>query len=128
MRTDKLTLAALQQVALVYLSGDATTIPLWRMATAPVAALRARAADIAAATHDAEIVDTEAVAGGGSLPGLTIPSVGIALQRPHVKASLAALRDRGIVARTEGDRILCDLRSVDPADDSLLARALAELA
>ena len=43
MRADKLTLAALQAVAFSYLSGDATTIPLWRMATVPLDGLRARA-------------------------------------------------------------------------------------
>ena len=39
MRADKLTLAVLQSVAIAYLSGDATAIPLWRMATASVDAL-----------------------------------------------------------------------------------------
>ena len=48
MRADKLTLALLQSVASAYLSGDATEIPLWRMATTPVDELRARAEVIAA--------------------------------------------------------------------------------
>jgi L-seryl-tRNA(Ser) seleniumtransferase len=125
MRADKMTLAALQQTALVYLSGDATSIPLWRMATAPLDGLRRRAEGIAAAVTGAKVVDTEAVAGGGSLPGLTIPSVGIAIEPNRAKAAMATLRDHGVIARTEAGLVLCDLRSVDPDDDRVVAAALA---
>ena len=128
MRADKLTLAALQQVALVYLSGDATSIPLWRMATISLDELRTRAAAVAAAvTATTTVVDTQAVAGGGSLPGLTIPSVGVAVTTAHANATMAVLRDHGVVARTESDRVVCDLRTVDPADDPIVAAALSRL-
>ncbi len=103
MRADKLTLAGLQAVAFSYLSGDATTIPLWRMATAPLDGLRARAESIAAAVPAAKVVDTEAVAGGGSLPGLTIPSVGVAVEVPAAARALARLREHDVVARIEDD-------------------------
>ena len=122
-----MTLAALQQVALVYLSGDATGIPLWRMATTPVADLSTRARRIAGQVPGAAVVDTEAVAGGGSLPGLTIPSVGVAVRPADAKAAMARLRAHGVIARTESDRIVCDLRSVDPRDDAVVAAALADV-
>jgi len=125
MRADKLTLAGLQAVAFSYLSGDATTIPLWRMATVPLDGLRARAESIAAAVPAAMVVDTEAVAGGGSLPGLTIPSVGVAVEVPAPARALGRLRDDDVVARIEDDAVVCDLRTVDPADDERVARALA---
>jgi L-seryl-tRNA(Ser) seleniumtransferase len=125
MRADKLTLAGLQAVAFSYLSGDATTIPLWRMATAPVDGLRARAESIAAAVPAAKVVDTEAVAGGGSLPGLTIPSVGVAVEVAAPARALGRLRDDDVVARIEDDAVVCDLRTIDPADDERVARALA---
>jgi L-seryl-tRNA(Ser) seleniumtransferase len=124
MRADKLTLAALQHVAMAYLSGDATSIPIWRMATAPVDELRVRAETLAAAVPGAKVVDTEAVAGGGSLPGLTIPSVGIAVQTADAASSLARLRDAGVVARVLDDAVVCDLRTVDPADDPHLGSTL----
>ena len=125
MRADKMTLAALQHVALTYLSGDATSIPLWRMATVPVEELRARAEAVAArASGHAKVVDTEAVAGGGSLPGLTIPSVGVAVESGDPTGALARLRDAGVVARIVDDAVVCDLRTVDPADDAQLASAL----
>jgi hypothetical protein len=36
----------------------------------------------------------------------------------------AALRAEGVVARIDDGLLLCDLRSVDPDDDRLLAEAL----
>src|SRR3954469_2746560 len=125
MRADKMTLAALQQTTLVYLSGDATSIPLWRMATAPLNGLRARAERIAASVAGVKVVDTEAAAGGGSLPGLTIPSVGVAVEPAHAKDAMTALRRRGVIARVEAGAVICDLRSVDPDDDGVVATALA---
>jgi L-seryl-tRNA(Ser) seleniumtransferase len=125
VRADKLTLAALQAVAFSYLSGDATDIPLWRMATAPLDRLQARAEAVAAAVPTAKVVDTDAVAGGGSLPGLTIPSVGVAVEVPAPARALGVLRGHDVVARIEDDAVVCDLRTVDPADDERVARALA---
>ncbi len=126
MRADKLTLAALQSVALTYLSGDARAIPLWRMATAPVAELRARAEALSDALTGGAVIDTDAVAGGGSLPGLIIPSVGIAVGRPDADAVAALLRASGVVARVADGAVVCDLRTVDPRDDAALRDALRD--
>jgi L-seryl-tRNA(Ser) seleniumtransferase len=126
VRADKLTLAALQTVALAYLDGDATRIPLWRMATAPIAALHDRASTIASRVPGAKVVDTNAVAGGGSLPGLTIPSVGVAVEAagPHGDAVMRRLREHGVVARVEAGSVVCDLRTVDARDDETVTAAL----
>lgn len=124
VRADKTTLAALQQVALAYLSGDVSSIPLWRMATVPVEALRERAAALADRVPGAKVVDMEAVAGGGSLPGLTIPSAGLGVEVSDPEAALATLRGKGVVARVEEGALVCDLRTVEPADDDHLAEAL----
>jgi len=124
VRADKLTLAALQAVALAYLDGDATRIPLWRMAAAPLDELAARAERIAAGLDGAKVVDTEAVAGGGSLPGLTIPSVGVAIDTADPEQALAALRRHDVVARVERGAVLCDVRTVEPVDDARLRDAL----
>ncbi|HEY4408498.1 MAG TPA: L-seryl-tRNA(Sec) selenium transferase [Acidimicrobiia bacterium] len=128
VRADKMCLAALQSVALAYLAGDGAAIPLWRMAATPVSALQARAETLAAQVPGAKVVDTEAVAGGGSLPGLTIPSAGVALEVPDADAALAALRAVGIVARVDTGAVTCDLRTVDPSDDPRLASALVDIA
>jgi L-seryl-tRNA(Ser) seleniumtransferase len=127
VRADKLTLAGLQAVAFSYLSGDATTIPLWRMATTPLDELRTRAEAITAGLSGAKVVDTDAVAGGGSLPGLTIPSIGVAAEVNNADEALARLRDHDIVARVVDDAVVCDLRTVDPADDDVIKVALASV-
>ena len=124
MRADKVTLAALEAVAGAYLAGDATSIPFWRMATRSVDELRARADALAADLTHAHVIDTEATAGGGSLPGLTIPSAGIALDLGDPEGAVVGLRAHDVIARIVDDRVVCDLRTVDPSDDAQLAAAL----
>ena len=125
VRADKMTLAARQAVAAAYLDGDATRVPLWRMAVTPPDDLTARAEAVARRVPRAKVQDSEAVAGGGALPGLTIPSVAVVVEVPEPDEALAALRRHGVVARIEGDAIVCDLRTIDPRDDERLAAALA---
>jgi L-seryl-tRNA(Ser) seleniumtransferase len=73
-----------------------------------------------------EVVDTEAVPGGGTLPTVTIPSAGLAVDGDHTQALRE--RDRPIIARVDGRggsaRTIVDLRTVDPADDDEIADAL----
>jgi L-seryl-tRNA(Ser) seleniumtransferase len=120
-------LAALQTTLLAYLRRDGMAVPFWRMATTPVEDLRARAravaASAAAAGADVRVVDCTAVAGGGSSPGLGIPSAGVAVDGDHREALRHG--DPPVVARVEDGRTVCDLRAVDPSLDAPLARALA---
>jgi L-seryl-tRNA(Ser) seleniumtransferase len=122
LRPGGLVLASLQQTALAYLRRDGDAIPFWRMAAIPVAQLRARAAALGVG----RTVDTIAVAGGGSVPGQEVPSAGVAVDGDHADALRA--HDPPIVARVHEGATVCDLRTVDPADDQLLAKALADLA
>ncbi len=71
------------------------------------------------------MIDTEAVAGGGSLPGLTIPSAGVAVPVTNPDEAVARLRGSGVVARIDDGAVVCDLRTVDPSDDAHLAASLA---
>jgi L-seryl-tRNA(Ser) seleniumtransferase len=118
LRPGGLVLAALQEVALLYLDRKGDAIPFWRMAAAPVEGLRARAETMGVG----KVVDTVAVAGGGSVPGQDVPSAGVALDGDYA----AALRrhDPPIVARVHEGMTVCDLRTVDPLDDTVLAAAL----
>jgi L-seryl-tRNA(Ser) seleniumtransferase len=95
------------------------------MATAPIDGLRARAQALSDALTGVKVIETEAVAGGGALPGLTIPSIGIAVEPADVDAVADRLRARGVVARVADDALVCDLRTVDPRDDLALRDALA---
>jgi L-seryl-tRNA(Ser) seleniumtransferase len=109
----------LQQLLLAYLRRDGDAIPFWRMAALPVDELRAPARALGVG----EPIDTMAVAGGGTLPGVEIPSAGIALAGDRT----AALRDASppVIGRVQEDTTILDLRTVAPADDKHLARTVS---
>jgi L-seryl-tRNA(Ser) seleniumtransferase len=121
LRPGGLVLAALQQTALAYLRRDGDAIPFWRMAALPVESLLARAEALGVG----KVTETVGVAGGGSVPGQEVPSAGVAIDGDHA----AALRawDPPIVARVHEGVTVCDLRTVDPADDHVVAAALRTL-
>lgn len=120
LRPGGLVLEALQDVALAYLRRDAgRSVPLWRMAAAPVEVLRRRAGALGAGV----VVDCESVMGGGTLPAVTIPSAGVALE-----GDLSARLRRcspPVIAHVRDGRTICDLRSVLEAQDPDLSKALA---
>jgi L-seryl-tRNA(Ser) seleniumtransferase len=116
VRPGGLVLHALQAVALAYLRRDGDAIPFWRMATAEVSSLRQRAAALG------EAVECSSVVGGGSLPGVTIPSFGIAVDG-DVTSALRA-HSPPVIARVNEGRTVLDLRTVDPDDDAVVADAL----
>ena len=121
LRPGQLVLGALQQTALAYLRRDGEAIPFWRMTSVPVEELRARAASMIVG----QVVECESVPGGGSVPGLTIPSAGVALDGDRAAELRAA--DPPIIARVVDGRTIVDLRTVDPADDNAVAKALCTL-
>jgi L-seryl-tRNA(Ser) seleniumtransferase len=126
LRCGGLVLAALQDVALSHLNRTVTTdIAFWRMVAQPVDALRARAERIVADAGVGRVVDTEALPGAGSAPGVTMPSIGIAVDGDVS----AALRDHEppVIGRARDGRTVLDLRSVDPSDDGIVTAALLAL-
>jgi L-seryl-tRNA(Ser) seleniumtransferase len=125
LRPGGLVLGALQDVALAYLRRDGAALPFWRMATTPVAALRERAERLAAGCPGAEVVATASLTGGGTLPGVTITSAGLAVPGDATGGLRAS--DPPVIARVDDDRTILDLRTVDPADDPVVAAALAAL-
>jgi L-seryl-tRNA(Ser) seleniumtransferase len=119
LRPGALVLAALQETALTYLRRDGASIPFWRMATTPVDDLRRRAEALGVG----EPVDTVAVAGAGSLPGLEIPSAGVTVDGDVTEVLRA--QNPPVIARTRDGRTILDLRTVDPADDPVVAKAVS---
>ena len=119
LRPGHLVLAALQHAALSYLRRDAvSTIPLWRMANTPARAIRTRAEALGVG----RVVSCESVMGGGSLPGRSIPSFGVALEGDWT-AKLRRFRPP-VIARIVGGDTVCDLRTVFADDDAVLAKLL----
>jgi L-seryl-tRNA(Ser) seleniumtransferase len=128
LRPGKLVLDTLMQTLDAYRDGDLRRIPLWRMALTDVDELARRAAVIAEGADVARVTAMDSVIGGGSVPGGTIPSVGLTLDDPRGERA-AALRHRAlpIVGRLAQGRLWLDLRTVDERDDREVRRALREL-
>lgn len=126
LRPGGLVLGALQAVALSYLRRDGDAIPFWRLATVPPEDVQERAEAIAAGVRGATVEATEALPGAGALPGRAIPSFGVTLPRDHLDRLRAF--DPPIVARVHEGRTVLDLRTVEPADDPLVAAALLSAA
>jgi L-seryl-tRNA(Ser) seleniumtransferase len=121
LRPGALVLSALQDTALAYLRRDGGSIPFWRMATADLRSLQCRARQLGVGT----VVTCSSVPGGGSVPGLEIPSAGVSVGGDRT----AALRELSppVIARTAQGRTICDMRTIRPEDDELLATSLRQV-
>ncbi len=134
VRVGKLTLAALQATLDAYLRGvEATEIPTLAMLSASVESLRFRARQVAdeiGALPDCslEIANETAAVGGGSLPGVDLPTVALRLRSRSMSANEFSRRLRlgsiRVFGRIQQDDVLLDLRSVLSEDDSRLALAV----
>jgi L-seryl-tRNA(Ser) seleniumtransferase len=128
-RVDKLTLAALEATLAVYRwpSRAVSEIPALAQLTCDVDDLRRRAETLRANVDSprVSVVESEATVGGGAFPTARIPSAGLAIDGDAARIE-NALRagDPPIIARVADARVVIDLRSVFPGEDSLVAVAL----
>ena len=135
LRVDKLTYAALEATLLAYAKRDYDNVPVIRMMRLSVAPIARRAEELAATVRSEslhlELIDGESLLGGGSAPSAVLPTklLAISLTGSTPNQTLARLRafDPPIIARLEEDRVLLDLRTVLPDQDSILASALRQL-
>jgi L-seryl-tRNA(Ser) seleniumtransferase len=133
VRPDKTTLAALGATLGLYRAGLAEAqVPVWQMIAADPGALRARAelvlAGLPAAIQARTSVEPmDSTVGGGSLPGETLPSYGVAVRAGSAARRLAELRHGKpcVVARIADGAVLFDLRTVRAAEDGALGEAIA---
>lgn len=133
-RVDKLTYAALEATLAEYLAGRASqSVPVQRMLALDVETIEARARDLAerlvASGWRAHLVSGSSAAGGGSAPGLPLPTVLLAIEREGHTATALEARLRGlstpIIARILDDLVVLDLRTIPPESDERLATLLA---
>lgn len=121
-RAGSLILAELQSLALTYLERRGANIPFWKMATASQENLLKRAEALGVGTP--ELMNS--TTGGGTLPGVEIPSAGISLKGDLTQKLRSAGEGQApVVARVFSQRTYLDLRTVDPLDDETLADAAA---
>jgi L-seryl-tRNA(Ser) seleniumtransferase len=137
LRVDKMFYAALEATLLAYLRKDYDSMPTVRMMRVSEDDLHQRAMHIArqlrisAPQLEIEVVESCSVLGGGSAPGSTLPSRAIAVRCPRLSADELMTRLRAwetpIIARVANDRVLLDLRTVEPELDATIIAALEKL-
>lgn len=132
LRPDKLSLAALSATLTHYLIGEAEEeIPVWRMIARPLEEVEEEAErwkeQLLGAGVLASVIDGLSTVGGGSLPGSTLPTKLLAIDRAHLEELAAALRRErpAIVGRIQDNRFLIDPRTVQPWQQEPLLNALA---
>ncbi|HEY3131501.1 MAG TPA: L-seryl-tRNA(Sec) selenium transferase [Acidobacteriota bacterium] len=130
LRADKTRYAILIYSLHRYLSGEADALPTHHFLTLPASAIRQRSINLIHSLNrcDVELRESFSLVGGGSAPDAKIPSFILAFRPPRGTAESMHrfLRDQNppIVARIEENKIVIDLRTVWPEEDSLIAGAL----
>ncbi len=128
LRLDKATLVALEATLGEYVRGTALeTIPVLRMVAAGADEIGARAGRFVQGLEvpaEVEVIDGGSVVGGGSWPLGELPTRLVAVKPHEGDASdlERALRgsDPPVVARVEDGRLLLDLRTVLPEQETVL--------
>ncbi len=139
LRVDKLTIAALEATLGAYLRAAWDEIPAIRMIRATPQELKRRAENFIRELRpelpldevEIEIADGSSLAGGGSTPSQSLPTKIIRIASARYSATKLEQRLRrapagvSVVARVEDDRLILDLRTVFPEQESLLVKNLA---
>jgi L-seryl-tRNA(Ser) seleniumtransferase len=141
VRIDKLDLAALEATLRIYRDPERAweAIPVLRMLGADPGALERAARDLAARLQPmlgraavVEVCQTVAEAGGGALPGVELPSWGIAVRPQDAGPEAWERRLRHarppVFCRVADDRLIFDLRTLGPQDLTPLEAALRDAA
>jgi len=132
LRVDKLTYAALEATLEEYAAGrEQHTVPVAAMLAMPLDAVSRRAEALAEALRtrgvQATTLDGESAIGGGSAPGATLPTCLVSIEQAARTANdleqLLRRQTIPIIARIEHDRLVLDLRTVDPLDDERIVSA-----
>lgn len=131
-RVDKLTYAALEATLLDHLSGNADSIPTFRMMKESPESIERRcrwiASNLEVSGLISDVTQVTSVIGGGTTPRATLQSFAVRLRHADYSAQVLMLKLRElrtpVIARVEDDCVLLDLRTVSPELDALLAAQL----
>jgi L-seryl-tRNA(Ser) seleniumtransferase len=140
LRVDKMTYAAIEATLRLYERGVALSeVPVIRAIATTREEVGERATrfceSVTRSTNGklkASLEDGASVIGGGSAPEVKLPTVLVALEGGGMSA--ASLEERlrrhriPIIARTERDRVMIDLRTVAEDDESVILDAISALA
>ena len=127
LRVDKMTVAVMESTLRALLLERWDELPVLRMIRQNREELALRAAEflLRHAIHGAVVADGESMLGGGSTPQQSLPACLIAFEGNAVSMERHLRHARpAVIARIEHDRLLIDLRTVDPREEEELAAAL----
>ena len=133
LRADKITFAILEATLAEYVAGRAaTTVPVQQMLHASADDIESRAQALAerlaAAGWQVALLSGSSAVGGGSAPGLQLPTILLAIGRdeesPNVTEQWLRSLDPPVIARIEHERVVLDLRTVLARQDQTLATLL----
>ncbi len=136
-RVDKLTYAALEATLVEYLAGRADrSVPVQQMLTLDVATIETRARAVAdrivAKGWRVRLVSGSSAVGGGSAPGVALPTVLVGIERDGLTATALEARLRGlatpVITRIVDEWVVLDLRTIPPESDDQLATLLQGIA
>lgn len=140
LRPDKLQLAVLEETLSRYLDPEeaAETVPVMKMFRAgaeqlmvEAASLKEELVSVTDGQFSFEAVYCEDVAGGGSLPGVTMKGAAVAVDSAYISVSgierLLRKSDTPVVSRIAEGRLLLSVRTLCPGDRQRLIRAFEEL-
>lgn len=134
-RVDKMTLAALEATLRLYLNPEKAleAIPLFNMLETPLSVLQERAYLLARYLGNVpglsvHVANTQAYAGGGSLPGRAVSSVALAIRSDFISeqelATRLRLHEPAIMGRLEKEQLLLDLRTIPVEMDQAVLDAV----
>jgi L-seryl-tRNA(Ser) seleniumtransferase len=129
LRVDKLTLAALEATLRLHVEGRQEEIPAIACLSRPLAELKRVAGVWKKAFGDAIVEPGTTEVGGGSFPGVGIPTYRVGLRADDPERLAGGLRAHKppIVGRIEKGFVWLDPRTVDRAEARIVATALREL-
>ncbi|MCD6249200.1 MAG: L-seryl-tRNA(Sec) selenium transferase [candidate division Zixibacteria bacterium] len=134
VRVDKVVFFVLERLLTTYLNGThQEQIKLWQMLGRSIKELEqmATAALREAGSPDGVTVEkTKAQVGGGALPEQDLASVGLVFDKTHSARQLMKKLRQGhppVIGRIDDDRLILDLKAVDPSEVSMFAQAIKKV-
>ncbi len=130
LRCDKLVFAALEATVDTHLRKQWNELPILAQLQTTIDDLRVRAEalvrQIASPIFEIKIVESKAEIGGGALPRSAIPSIALQIHSDALSPNELAVRFReaSIIGYIAQGKFRIDLRTVFPAQDSILRAAL----
>ena len=124
VRPGSLVLSSLQELCHKYLNRKWSEIPFWKMALTTQDELQGRAEHIDIGVP----IALNSVPGGGTLPGVEIPSFGIQIDHDISRELRDGTADNlPIIARVEDGKTVLDLRTIHPSLDDQVKSSLNKI-